>query len=330
MQAFKPVLVTGASGFVGWQVARLLLERGYRVRALARPSSSLPELDVERATGDLRDPASLARAVAGCGVVFHVAADYRLWSKDPAEMYRSNVDGTRNILVAAKAAGVERFVYTSTVGCIGVPPGGIGDEKQPVSLQEMAGPYKRSKYLAEQVALEFAADGFPVIIVNPTAPMGDHDFKPTPTGQIVLDFLSGAMPAYIDTGLNVVNVRDVAMGHLLACEKGKVGERYILGSENLTLGQILEELARITGIRAPTVKLPYFAAYTAGMITTAWAHLTGVPPRVPLEAVRMAKTKMWVSHEKASRELGYLASPAECALRDAAAWFQDWRAKRAA
>jgi dihydroflavonol-4-reductase len=330
MQAFKPVLVTGASGFVGWQIARLLLERGYRVRALARPSSSIPELDIERVTGDLRDPASLARAVAGCGVVFHVAADYRLWSKDPQEMYRSNVDGTRNILLASKAAGVERFVYTSTVGCIGVPSGGIGDENQPVSLQEMAGPYKRSKYLAEQVALEFAADGFPVIIVNPTAPMGDHDFKPTPTGQIVLDFLSGAMPAYIDTGLNIVNVRDVAMGHLLACEKGRVGERYILGSENLTLGQILEELARITGMRAPVVKLPYFAAYTAGMITTAWAHLTGVPPRVPLEAVRMAKTKMWVSHEKASRELGYSASPAECALRDAAAWFQNWRAKRAA
>ena len=330
MQALKPVLVTGASGFVGWQVARLLRERGYRVRALARPSSSIPELDIERATGDLRDPASLERAVAGCGVVFHVAADYRLWSKDPAEMYRSNVDGTRNILSAAKAAGVERFVYTSTVGCIGVPAGGIGDEEQPVSLQQMAGPYKRSKYLAEQVALEFAADGFPVVIVNPTAPMGDHDFKPTPTGQIVLDFLSGAMPAYIDTGLNVVNVRDVAMGHLLACEKGKVGERYILGSENLTLSQILEELAQITGMRAPTVKLPYFAAYTAGMITTAWAHLTGVPPRVPLEAVRMAKTKMWVSHEKASRELGYSPSSAECALKDAAAWFENWRAKRAA
>jgi dihydroflavonol-4-reductase len=330
MQALKPVLVTGASGFVGWQVARLLLERGYRVRALVRPSSSIPELDIERVSGDLRDPASLERAMAGCGVVFHVAADYRLWSKDPAEMYRSNVDGTRNILLASKAAGVERFVYTSTVGCIGVPPGGIGDERQPVSLQGMAGPYKRSKYLAEQVALEFAAEGFPVVIVNPTAPMGDHDFKPTPTGQIVLDFLNGAMPAYIDTGLNVVNVRDVAMGHLLACEKGKVGERYILGSENLTLGQILKELARITGMRAPTVKLPYFAAYTAGMITTAWAHLTGLPPRVPLEAVRMAKTKMWVSHEKAARELGYSPSPAECALKDAATWFEDWRAKRAA
>src|ERR1019366_8278387 len=209
----KPTLVTGASGFVGWHVARLLIERGHRVRALVRASSSIPELDVERVTGDLRDPASLARAASGCGLVFHVAADYRLWSKNPHELYQSNVDGTRNTLSAAKAAGVERLVYTSTVGCIGIPPGGIGDENQPISLHDMAGAYKRSKFLAERVALDFARDGFPVVIVNPTAPMGDHDFKPTPTGQTVRDFLSGAMPAYIDTGLNVVNVRDVALGH---------------------------------------------------------------------------------------------------------------------
>jgi dihydroflavonol-4-reductase len=317
----KPTLVTGASGFVGWHVARLLIERGHQVRALVRPSSTIPELDLERVTGDLRDLASLQRAASGCGIVFHVAADYRLWSKNPHELYQSNVDGTRNMLSAAKAAGVERLVYTSTVGCIGVPFGGIGDENQPVSLHDMAGAYKRSKFLAEQVALEFARDGFPVVIVNPTAPMGDHDFKPTPTGQIVLDFRSGAMPAYIDTGLNVVNVRDVALGHLLACEKGKVGERYILGSENLTLSQILEELARITGRKAPTVKLPYALAWTAGIVTTAWAQLTGVPPRVPLEAVRMAKKKMWVSHEKAARELGYAPCPAASALADAAKWF---------
>ena len=318
----KPTLVTGASGFVGWHVARLLLERGHQVRALVRPSSAIPDLDVERVTGDLRDPASLARAASGCGLVFHVAADYRLWSKNPHELYQSNVDGTRNTLSAAKAAGVERLVYTSTVGCIGIPPGGIGDENQPISLHDMAGAYKRSKFLAERVALDFARDGFPVVIVNPTAPMGDHDFKPTPTGQIVRDFLSGAMPAYIDTGLNVVNVRDVALGHLLACEKGKVGERYILGSENLTLSQILEELARITGRKAPTIKLPYSVAWTAGIITTAWAQLTGVPPRVPLEAVRMAKKKMWVSHEKAARELGYSPCPAASALSDAATWFK--------
>jgi dihydroflavonol-4-reductase len=185
----------------------------------------------------------------------------------------------------------------------------------------MAGDYKRSKFLAEQVALEFARGGFPVVIVNPTAPMGDHDFKPTPTGQIVLDFLKGAMPAYIDTGLNVVNVHDVALGHLLACENGQVGERYILGSENLTLSQILQELARITGRKAPTVKLPYSVAWAAGIVTTAWAHLTGVAPRVPLEAVRMAKKKMWVSHEKAARELGYSPCPATSALADAAKWF---------
>lgn len=317
----KPTLVTGASGFVGWHVARLLLERGHTVRALVRESSAIPELDVERVTGDLRDAGSLTRAAAGCGVVFHVAADYRLWSKHPDEMYQSNVDGTRNILQAAQAAGVERVVYTSTVGCIGVPAGGIGDEKQPVSINDMTGVYKRSKFLAEQVALYFARGGLPVVIVNPTAPMGDHDFKPTPTGQIVVDFLRGAMPAYIDTGLNVVNVRDVALGHLLACEKGRAGERYILGAENMTLGQILQELARITGRKAPRVELPYFVAWTAGVITTGLAHLTGIPPRAPLEAVRMAKKKMWVTHEKAARELGYSPCPARSALADAVKWF---------
>jgi len=326
----KPTLVTGASGFVGWHVARLLIERGHRVRALVRASSGVPELEVERITGDLCDPASLERAVAGCGLVFHVAADYRLWSKNPGDLFRSNVEGTRNMLSAARAAGVERFVYTSTVGCIGIPPGGSGDESQPVSLADMTGAYKRSKFLAEQAALEFAHGGFPVVIVNPTAPMGDHDFKPTPTGQIVLDFLNGAMPMFIDTGLNVVSVRDVAMGHVLACEKGRVGERYILGSENMTLGQILGELARITGTKAPCFQLPYFVAWSAGFATTAWASLTGTPPRVPMDAVRMAKTKMWVSHEKASRELGYSPAPARQALADAAAWFAGWRNRKAA
>jgi dihydroflavonol-4-reductase len=317
----KPTLVTGASGFVGWHVARLLLERGHHVRALVRAASRIPELELERVTGDLRDPSSLARAAAGCALVFHVAADYRLWSKNPGDLYESNVEGTRHMLSAACAAGVDRFIYTSTVGCIGVPDGGIGDENQPLSLAQISGAYKRSKFLAEQLALQSARNGFPVVIVNPTAPMGDHDFKPTPTGRIARDFLRGAMPAYIDTGLNVVSVRDVALGHLLACEKGQVGERYILGSENLTLGQILQDLARITGRKAPTVELPYFVAYAAGVVTTAWAHLTGVPPRAPLEAVRMAKKKMWVSHAKASRELGYSPRPAHDALAEAAAWF---------
>ena len=315
----KPTLVTGASGFVGWHVARLLLERGHRVRALVRSQSHVPELEVERVTGDLRDPATLAAAVAGCGVVYHVAADYRLWSKNPKEMYRSNVDGTRNMLRAAQAAGAERVVYTSTVGCIGMPQ---GDEQTPVSLDDMGGPYKRSKFMAEEVALDFAAKGLPVVIVNPTAPMGDHDFKPTPTGQVVVDFLKGAMPAYIDTGLNVVNVRDVAQGHLLACERGRTGERYILGSENMTLGGILKELAAITGRKAPTLELPYFVAWTAGVVSTGLAHLTGIPPRAPLEAVRMAKKKMWVSHAKAARELGFAPGPARSALVDAVKWFE--------
>ena len=203
----KPTLVTGASGFVGWHVARLLIERGHKVRALARTASKIPDLDVERATGDLRDPASLASAVAGCGAVFHVAADYRLWSKHPDDLYASNVEGTLNMLDAARKAGVDRLVYTSTVGCIGVPEAGLGDESTPVTENEMTGVYKRSKFLAEQQAFKAAREGFPVVIVNPTAPMGDRDFKPTPTGQIVLDFLNGAMPAYIDTGLNVVHVQ---------------------------------------------------------------------------------------------------------------------------
>jgi dihydroflavonol-4-reductase len=319
----KPVFVTGASGFLGWHVARLLVERGYRVRALVRPTSRITDLDVERVFGDLRDRASLDRALEGCGLVFHVAADYRLWAKEPTEIYRSNVEGTRNLLEAARAAGVERVVYTSTVGAIGIPHEGLGDETTPVSLGDMAGDYKRSKFLAEQVALEFAHKGFPVVIVNPTAPVGDRDVKPTPTGQMIVDFLNGKMPAFIDTGLNIVDARDVAEGHLLACNQGRPGERYILGSENLTLARILQLLARITDRKAPTVRLPYAVAYGAGLCSTAWAGITGTPPRVPLEAVRMARKKMWVTHEKACRELGYNPRPAETALRRAVEWFTE-------
>jgi dihydroflavonol-4-reductase len=323
----KPVLVTGASGFLGWHVARVLRERGYAVRALVRPGSEVAELEVERITGDLRDPSSLERAVAGCGLVFHVAADYRLWAKNPKDLYRSNVDGTRNLLEAARRAGVERMVYTSTVGCIGVPDGGIGEETTPVSLEDMSGDYKRSKFLAEQVVQQFTRQGFPAVIVNPTAPVGDHDVKPTPTGQTVLDFLNGKMPAFIDTGLNIVDARDTAEGHWLACERGRIGERYILGSENLTLAQILQLLANITGRKAPTVKLPYAVAYCAGMCSTAWAEVTGTPPRVPIDAVRMARKKMWVTHEKARQELGFQPVPAETALRRAVEWFSGaWQA----
>jgi dihydroflavonol-4-reductase len=273
--------------------------------------------------GDLRNPESLGRAVEGCGRVFHVAADYRLWAKDQNELYRSNVDGTRNLLNAAKRAGVERFVYTSTVGCIGVPAGRIGDETTPVALEDMAGAYKRSKFLAEQVALEAAAAGFPVVIVNPTAPVGDHDRKPTPTGKIVVDYLRHNMPAYLDTGLNLVDVRDVALGHLLACEKGRPGERYVLGCRYMTLREIFESLERISGIKAPTVQIPYPVAYAAGVVTTAWANLTGVEPRAPLDAVKMAKKKMFVTHEKASRELGFQPGPADAALARAVAWFRE-------
>ncbi|MBZ5604562.1 MAG: NAD-dependent epimerase/dehydratase family protein [Acidobacteriia bacterium] len=318
----KPTLVTGASGFIGWHVARKLLDRASAVRVLARDPSRVRELDgVEIVRGDLRDAGSLERAVAGVGVVYHIAADYRLWARDPEEMFRSNVEGTRNLLGAAKAAGVERVVYTSTVGCIGVPRGGLGDETSPVSAEEMKGPYKRSKFEAERVALEFARE-LPVVIVNPTAPIGDHDFKPTPTGRIVVDFLRGAMPAFVDTGLNVVDARDVAEGHLLACERGRSGERYILGSENLTLEQILGKLAAITGKPAPKMQVPYAVAYVFGAVSTAWAGISGKEPRAPLDAVKMARKKMWVRHDKASRELGFAPGPASGALERAVAWFQ--------
>lgn len=317
----KPVLVTGASGFLGWHVARLLGERGYRVRALARPASRVIGLEAEIVTGDLRDPDSLNRALKGCGVAFHVAADYRLWARKPGELYESNVEGTRNLLQAARRAGVERIVYTSSVGTIGIPEESLGDEQTPVSLEDMAGTYKRTKFLAEQVALEFAATGFPVVIVNPTAPVGDHDVKPTPTGQTIVDFLNGRLPAFIDTGLNIVDARDVAGGHLLALERGRPGERYILGSENLTLAQILGALARITGRKAPATRLPYAVAYCAGVCSTVWAEMTGTPPRVPIDAVRMARKKMWVTHAKAQRELGFQPGSAENALRKAVEWF---------
>ncbi len=318
----KPVLVTGASGFVGWHVARLLTEKGWRVRALVRPASQLRELDVERVDGDLRDAGSLERATAGCGAVFHVAADYRLWTKHPDEMYRSNVEGTRNLLTAARRNGVERVVYTSTVGCIGFEHGKLANEDSPVNLDQMAGHYKRSKFLAEAEALQFTREGFPVVIVNPTAPVGDHDFKPTPTGKTIVDFLRGEMPAYLDTGLNLVDVRSVAAGHLLAFEKGEAGERYVLGCENLTLQQILERIGAQSNRKAPTIQIPYAVAYLAALASTGWAELSGKEPRVPLEAVKMAGKKMWVSCDKAKRELGYEPTSVDAALKRAVDWFQ--------
>jgi dihydroflavonol-4-reductase len=288
-----------------------------------RDPERLRELEgIEPVRGDLRDAESLAGAAEGCRVVFHVAADYRLWAREPREMFRSNVDGTRNLLTAARKAGAERVVYTSTVGCIGIPKNGLGDEQTPVGLEEMTGAYKRSKFLAEQVAAEFAGEGFPVVIVNPTAPVGDHDFRPTPTGKMIVDFVRGAMPGFVDTGLNVVDVRDVAEGHLLACERGRPGERYILGSENLTLEQIFSHLAKIEGKKAPSLRVPYPVAYAAGVVSTAWAMVTSGEPLAPLDGVRMARKKMWVRHDKAAGELGYAPGPAEGALERAVAWFK--------
>jgi dihydroflavonol-4-reductase len=317
------VLVTGASGFLGWHVARQLLDRGAKVRALCRPASHVRELPVERVEGDLRDKNSLLQACSGCHFIFHVAADYRLWSRHPEELYASNVEGTRNLLEAAEQTGVERIVYTSTVGCIGMPQSRNGDEQTPVSEADMTGHYKRSKWLAEQVALEKSRAGLPVVIVNPTAPIGDHDWKPTPTGKIILDFMRNRLPAFVDTGLNLVDVEDTAVGHLLAAERGMPGERYILGCENVTLEGILQRLAAITGRRAPRTKIPFAVAYTAGLISTGWANLTGREPFAPLEAVKMARKKMFVSHAKAEEKLGFHPRPVENALAREVRWFRD-------
>jgi len=325
-------LVTGATGFVGQHLARLLVGRGQRVRVLVRPASqpaaagrlrALEGLAAERVECDLRDAASLAAALRDVCQVFHVAADYRLWARDPREIYESNVSGTRNLLEAARAAGVELFVYTSTVATIAVPrQGELPSESTQASLGEMIGHYKRSKFLAEQEALRAAADGLPVVIVNPTAPVGPGDWKPTPTGRIILDFLCGRMPAYVDTGLNVVPVEDVAAGHLLAAERGRVGERYILGGRNMTLKEILDALAAIAERPAPRLRLPHALALAAGYADHCVARLLGREPQIPLEGVRMARHKMWVDGSKATRELGFRAGSVEGALERAVRWYE--------
>lgn len=321
------ILVTGATGFVGGHVARLLAAEGAPLRVLVRPESRLDNLEglrAERVTGDLRDPASLRAAVRGCRLVFHVAADYRLWAPDPRELYRSNVDGTANLLDAAAEAGVERVVYTSTVGTIRPwTDGTVSDEDTPVTLEHMTGDYKRSKFMAEQAALERARRGVPVVIVNPTAPVGEADVKPTPTGKIILDFLRGRMPAYIDTGLNLVDVRAVAAGHLAAAERGRPGERYILGDRNMTLREILEALASIAGRSAPRLRVPYPVAYAAAATETLVARFTGRPPLAPLDAVKMARYKMFVRCDKAVRELGYRPGSALEGLERAVHWFRE-------
>jgi dihydroflavonol-4-reductase len=319
--------ITGATGFLGTHVARVLAEQGAGLRLLVRPTSNLKNLEglqAETARGDLRDAASLEKAMSGCEVVFHVAADYRLWVQDPAEMYRSNVEGTRAILEAARKNGIRCVVYTSSVATIGFTGNGHpADEDSPVALADMIGHYKRSKFMAEQVALEAGRAGMRVVTVNPTTPVGEQDIKPTPTGRIVVDFLKGKFPAYVETGLNLVDVRECARGHVEALEKGKSGERYILGGENLTLKQILDKLGAISGLPSPKLKLPYFVAYAAGLVDqTVSGRLLGREPRATVETVRMGKKKMWASSGKAERELGWKILPADNALRRAVEWFR--------
>jgi len=321
------VFVTGATGFVGSHVARVLAEQGADLRLLVRSSSdpkNIEGLNAERVTGDLRDPASLEKAMAGCEVVFHVAADYRLWVRDPAQMYRSNVEGTRAILEAARKNRVRRVVCTSSVATMGFTLNGKpADENSPVSLEDMIGHYKRSKFMAEVVALEAGREGMDVVVVNPSTPVGEQDIKPTPTGRIIVDFLKRKFPAYVDTGLNLVDVRECARGHVAALEKGRSGERYILGGENLTLKQILDKLAATTGIPSPKVRVPYVVALATGVIDEViTGHILGREPRATIDAVRMGRKKMFVSSAKAERELGWKAGPVDDALRRAVEWFR--------
>jgi len=319
--------VTGATGFLGAHVARVLAEQGAELRLLVRSTSDLRNIEgltADRVTGDLRSAASLEKAVSGCDVVFHVAADYRLWVRDPEQMYRSNVEGTRALLEAARKNGVRRVVYTSSVATMGFTSNGhVADEESPVALAHMIGHYKRSKFMAEQVATERGRSGQDVVIVNPSTPIGEMDIKPTPTGRIVVDFLKRKFPAYVDTGLNLVDATECARGHILALEKGRSGERYILGGENLTLKQILDKLAAITGRPSPKVKVPYFMALATGVVDElVTGRLRGQEPRATIDAVRMGRKKMFVSSGKAERELGWSIMPVDGALRRATAWFQ--------
>jgi dihydroflavonol-4-reductase len=323
MKAF----VTGATGFVGSHVARVLAEQGADLRLLVRVGSdtrNLEGLDAERVVGDLRDPASIERAMAGCDTVFHVAADYRLWVRDPEQMHRANVEGTRAILESARRNRVRRVVHTSSVATMGFTSNGhLADEDSPVQLESMIGPYKRSKFMAEQLALKAGVSGMEVVVVNPTTPVGEQDIRPTPTGRIVVDFLKKKFPAYVDTGLNLVDVRECARGHLTALEKGRSGERYILGGENLTLKQILDKLGAITGLPSPKVKVPYVMALAAGVVDEmVTGRILGREPRATIDAVRMGRKKMFVSSAKAERELGWNPSPVDGALRRAVEWFR--------
>jgi dihydroflavonol-4-reductase len=320
--------LTGATGFVGSHVARALADQGADLRLLIRSNSTLKNIHNLKAdlfTGDLRDPASLEKGIAGCDVIFHVAADYRLWVRDPNEMYRANVEGTRAILLAARKNNVRRVVYTSSVATMGFTQSGTSaDENSPVALENMIGPYKRSKFMAEQVAIEAARSGQDVVIVNPTTPVGERDIKPTPTGRIVVDFLKKKFPAYVDTGLNLVDVKECAHGHIAALDKGRSGERYILGGENLTLKQILDKLSAITSLPSPTIRVPYIVALATGVVDeVVTGRILGREPRVTIDAVRMGRKKMFVSSTKAERELGWNCVPVDDALRRAVEWFRE-------
>ncbi len=321
------VLVTGATGFVGAAVVRALVSRDVPVRVLARPRSdrrNLEGLSVEIVEGRLEDETSLVRAVAGCGAVYHVAADYRLWVPDPKAMFTVNVAGTRALLRAASEAGAKRIVYTSSVATLGIRADGKpGDENTPTGLADKVGPYKQSKFLAEEeVQRLIAEEGVPAVIVNPSTPVGPGDVRPTPTGRMIVEAASGRMPAFVDTGLNLVHVDDVAQGHLLAFEKGVIGERYILGGDDLGLGDILAEIARLTGRPAPTLRLPRLPLYPLAYAAEAWARMTGREPFVTVDGLKMAAKKMFFSSAKAERELGYTHRPAKAALEDAVRWFK--------
>jgi dihydroflavonol-4-reductase len=313
--------VTGASGFIGSHVVEVLLMNGWQVVGLTR-RTHLPQFlhfdGIRWVQGDLHDVSQLRRFMDGCDAVFHVAADYRLWSPDPKEIYRSNVEGTRNVMQAAMDAGVPKVVYTSSVGALGLRKDGTpADETTPVTIKDMVGHYKRSKYLAERVVEEFIAKGLPAVIVNPSTPIGPRDYKPTPTGKIIVDFLNGRMPAYVDTGLNFIHVADVAMGHLLAYQRGRVGEKYILGAHNITLREFFTLLSQITGIPAPKIRLPLTPIIFLAMISEGFSRLTGSPPAIPLEGVKMSRHFMYFSAEKAVKELGLPQQPLEKAARDA-------------
>jgi dihydroflavonol-4-reductase len=319
--------VTGATGFVGSHVAHALAAQGADLRLLVRPASdtrNIRDLTADHVVGDLRDSASFEKALAGCDVLFHVAADYRLWVRDPQQMFRSNVEGTRAVLEAARRYGVRRVVYTSSVATMGFASNGHStDENSPVSLANMIGPYKRSKFMAEEVAIKAAQSGLDVVVVNPTTPVGEQDLKPTPTGRIIVDFLKRKFPAYVDTGLNLVDVVQCAHGHIAALEKGRSGQRYILGGENLTLKQILDKLAAITGLPSPKIKLPYGVALVAGVMDEMFTgHILGREPRATIDAVRMGRKKMFVTSAKAERELGWKSVPVDDALRRATDWFR--------